>query len=247
MNSDKERINLTDKEAKFIKNNGKIDVNYSYQTAISEDGIIVSAYTSNCSSDRTETIKCVNTAELNTEENYKEILADSGYATFDNYEHLDKMDKIIYMPDQQLNTEAEKEQNPYHRNHFIYDKQEDCFICPENKKLPFYSNTIHKRHKQQSKVYKCKECPACDKQKLCVKGKYGEIHIEKREGLRQQIRDRLNSEAGKQSYLMRMRIESVFGNIMHNLNYVHLYPKGIKKNDSRMAINLYRAQSEENT
>jgi transposase len=229
MNGDKERINLTDKEAKFIKSNGKIDVNYSCQTAISEDGIIVSAYTSNCSSDRTDTIKTVNNAELNTEENYKEILADSGYASFDNFEELDKRNKIIYIPDQQMNTEADKEQNPYHRNHFIYNEQKDCFVCPENKELPFYSNIIHRRTKQQSKVYKCKECPACDKQNLCVKGKYREIHIEKREHLRQEIRERLNSAEGNLKYLKRMRIESVFGNIKHNLNYIHLYLKGIKK------------------
>lgn len=229
MNSDKERINLTDTEAKFIRNNGKIDVNYACQTAISEDGIIVSAYTSNCPSDRTETIKVVDTAELNAEENYNQILADSGYATFDNFEELNKKNKIIYIPDQQMNAEADKQQNPYHRNHFIYDEQNDCFICPENKELPFYSNIVHRKNKQQSKVYKCKECPACDKQQLCVKGKYREIHIENREHLRQQIRERLNSEAGKQTYLMRMRIESVFGNIKHNLNYIHLYMKGIKK------------------
>jgi transposase len=229
MNEENARINLTDKEAKFIKNKGKIDVNYSCQTAISEDGIIVSAYTSNCSSDRTDTIKTVNNAELNTEEYYKEILADSGYASFDNFEELDKRNKIIYIPDQQMNTEADKEQNPYHRNHFIYNEQKDCFVCPENKELPFYSNIVHRRNKQQSKVYKCKECPVCDKQKLCVKGQYREIHIEKREHLRQQIRERLNSAEGKLKYLKRMRIESVFGNIKHNLNYIHLYLKGIKK------------------
>ena len=229
MNSDKERINLTDTEAKFIKNNGKIDVNYSCQTAISKDGIIVSAYTSNCSSDRTETIKVVNHAELNTAENYKEILADSGYASFDNFEELDRRDKVIYIPDQQMNTEADKEQNPYHRNHFIYKEQKNCFICPQNKELPFYGNHTHKRTKQQSKVYKCRECPACDKQTLCTKGKYRQIHVEKREYLRHQIRERLNSIAGKLTYLRRMRIESVFGNIKHNLNYIHLYLKGIKK------------------
>jgi transposase len=229
MNEEKERVNLTDKEAKFIKNNGKIDVNYSCQTAISEDGIIVSAYTNNCSSDRTDTIKTVNNAEINTGEDYKEILADSGYASFDNFEELDKRNKIIYIPDQQMNTEADKEQNPYHRNHFIYNEQKDCFVCPENKELPFYSNIIHRRNKQQSKVYKCKDCPLCDKQKLCVKGQYREIHIEKREHLRQQIRERLNNAEGKLKYLKRMRIESVFGNIKHNLNYIHLYLKGIKK------------------
>jgi transposase len=229
MGDEKERTNLTDKEARFIKNNGKLDVHYSCQTAISEDGIIVSAYSSNCASDRTATITTVDNAEQTTQEIYTEILADSGYASFDNFEELDKRKKVIYIPDQQMNTEAEKEQNPYHRNHFVYNQQKDCFICPENKELPFYSNVVHKTNKQQSKIYKCKACPACDKQKLCVKGKYREIHIENRQHLRQKIRERLNSTEGKLKYLKRMRIESVFGNIKHNLNYIHLYLKGIKK------------------
>ena len=55
------------------------------------------------------------------------------------------------------------------------------------------------------------------------------MHVQKREFLRKQIRERLNSVEGKLKYLKRMRIESVFGNIKHNLNYVHLYLKGIKK------------------
>lgn len=51
----------------------------------------------------------------------------------------------------------------------------------------------------------------------------------KREYLRQQIRERLNSADGKLKYIKRMLIESIFGNIKHNLNYVHLYLNGIKK------------------
>lgn len=53
--------------------------------------------------------------------------------------------------------------------------------------------------------------------------------MQTREILRQQIRERLNSLEGKLKYLKRMRIESVFGNIKHNLNYVHLYLKGLEK------------------
>ena len=229
INNNKERINLTDNEAKFIKNNGSIDLNYNCQAAITENGIIVGAYTSNNCSDRPETIKSVTIAEQNTKKEFKEILADSGFASFDAFEDLNNRNKIIYIPDQQMNTEQEKEQNPYHRNHFVYNEQKDCFLCPENKELPFYSNSTHKRTKQQSKVYICKDCPSCEKQLLCTKGKYRQIHVENREPLRQQIRERLNSEEGKKKYLKRMRIESIFGNIKHNLNYVHLYLNGIKK------------------
>jgi hypothetical protein len=188
------------------------------------------AYTSNCSSDRTATITSVDNAEQMTQQVYTEILADSGYASFDNYEELNNRNKSIYIPDQQLNDEAEKEQNPYHRNHFVYNQEKDCFICPENKELPFYGSHTHKKNKQQSNVYRCNDCPSCDKQTICcVKGRYRQIHVQKREFLRKQIRERLNSVEGKLKYLKRMRIESVFGNIKHNLNYVHLYLKGIKK------------------
>lgn len=229
LKNEKGRINLTDPDAKFIKGNGNLDLYYSCQTAITEDGIIVSANTCNNSSDRTSTISVVNNAELNAGENYKDILADSGYASYDIFEELNSRKKIIYMPDQQMSKEVEHEQNPFHRNHFIYNEQKDCFICPENKELPFCRTSFNKKAKQQSRVYKCNECHNCDKRGLCTKGKYRQINFEQREHLRKSIRERLNTVAGKLTYLKRMRIESVFGNIKHNLNYIHLYLNGIKK------------------
>ena len=229
MKSDEERMNLTDGEAKFIKNHGKIDVNYSCQTGISEDGIIVSAYSSNCPSDRPATMEVLNEAELNTGEEYKIILADSGYASFDNYEQLARRRKEIYIADQQLKTEGEKQKNPYHRTHFKYNSEKECYVCPENKELSFYRENVNKTTKQRAKVYKCAACSNCDKHSLCTTGKFRQLYIEKREELRQQIRQKLNSVAGKLMYQKRMRIESIFGNIKHNLNYVHLYLRGIEK------------------
>lgn len=229
MKNEDQRINLTDKEAKFIRSRKGIDLNYNCQAAITEDGLIVSAYTSNNCSDRKETIKSVCTAEQTTQDIYTDVLADSGYASFDNYEELTKQGKTLYIPDQQMNIEAELEKNLYHRNHFVYNKEKDCYVCPENKELIFCRNSFHKLNKQKSTVYICKDCPACEKQKLCTKGKYRQLHVQTREILRQQIRERLNSLEGKLKYLKRMRIESVFGNIKHNLNYMHLYLKGLEK------------------
>lgn len=229
MKNEDQRINLTDKEAKFIRSRKGIDLNYNCQTAITEDGLIVSAYTSNNSSDRKETIKAVGNAEQNTQDVYTNVLADSGYASFDNYEELTKQGKTLYIPDQQMNIERELEENPYHRNHFVYNKEKGCYVCPENKELTFCRNSFHKLNKQKSTVYICKDCPACEKQKLCTKGKYRQLHIQTREILRQQIRECLNSLEGKLKYLKRMRIESIFGNIKHNLNYMHLYLKGLEK------------------
>lgn len=229
MQEEDQKINLTDKDAKFVRSKKGNDLNYNCQAAITEDGIIVSAYTCNKGSDRKETIKSVQSAEENTQDTYTAILADSGYASFDNYEELDKQGKTIYIPDQQMNIEAEKEKNPYHRNHFVYDNKKSCYICPENKELIFQKHSIHKLNKQKSFIYTCKECPECDKQALCTKGTFRQLHIQTREHLRHEIRQRLKSAEGKIKYLKRMLIESVFGNIKHNLNYGNLYLKGLEK------------------
>lgn len=225
----KERINLIDHDVKFIKGDGGIDTNYNCQTAISEDGIIVCAYTNNNASDRTETIRVVEESQLNTHETIPEILADSGYATYDNYEYFEVNKKTCYIPDQQMNTVEEQEKNPYHRNHFKFNKEENHFVCPENKILHYVGSSRNKKSKQDSLIYKCNDCLSCDKQKLCTKGKFRQIHREKREWIREKIRERLNSIEGKLKYIQRMRIESIFGNIKQNLNYRHLFLKGIEK------------------
>jgi len=225
----KERVNLHDTEAKFIKGNGRIVTNYNCQAAISEDDIIVCAYADNNPSDRTETVRVVQRTEANTNREVKVILADSGYATYDNYEHLEDAGKACYIPDQQWNTEKEKALNPYHRSHFKYSADKNHFICPEGQIVSHSHQATFKKSKQQSHVYICKACPDCDKQTKCTKGKFRQIHLEKREHLRTRIRKRLKSIEGRIKYLKRMRIEGVFGNLKHNLNYKHLYLNGIKK------------------
>lgn len=136
---------------------------------------------------------------------------------------------MIYMPDQAMLTETEHEKNPYHRNHFIYNKDSNTFTCPEQKILVYSRKSSCIKRNQQSDIYVCKACPACDKQQVCTKGNYRQINVEKREWLRNQIRERLNSTEGKKMYNKRMLIESIFGIIKHNLNYLKLHLRGIEK------------------
>lgn len=226
---DKQRINLTDNDAKFIMGKTGIDTNYNCQAAITEDGIIVGAYTSNNPSDRSETIRSIEVAEDASKEKYPNIIADSGYASYSHFETLQNCNKSIYMPDQAMLTEIEDEKNPYHRNHFIYNQEKNTFTCPEGKELVYNRTSVDKKRNQHVDVYVCKACPACDKQTLCTRGKYRQINVEKREWLRKQIRERLNSSEGQKIYKKRMLIETIFGVIKHNLNYLKLHLRGVEK------------------
>ena len=63
----------------------------------------------------------VKSSDENLSEPVKEIAADSGYSSYDNYEYLIKKDKIGYIPDQDFR--KEKNKNPYYQDNFKYNQK----------------------------------------------------------------------------------------------------------------------------
>jgi transposase len=227
-----EKQNLTDADAKVTRSGGTLKTSYNCQASVTTNGIIVSAYVTNAASDKEQLVPTIIQAEKNTQQQAITILADSGYASYDNYEVLNNLQKTILIPDQEKETEANKAAvNPFHRNHFRYNATNDQFICPQEKPLTLYRATfIHKVTKQQSKIYQGTQCESCNSKLLCTKGKARQIHVEDRMPLRQQIRELLDSSAGKALYKLRQQIiEPIFGNIKHNLKYNMLHLRTLKK------------------
>ncbi len=100
---DKEKINFTDPDARFMRGgDGRIDVGYNCQAAVTGDYIIVSSEVIRDPNDRNALGLMVETTEENTKE-AKELAADTGYSSYDNYEYLSDRNKIGYIPDQGMN------------------------------------------------------------------------------------------------------------------------------------------------
>ncbi len=229
---DGEKQNLTDADAKVVKSGGMLRNNYNCQASVTTNGIIVSAYATNAASDREHLIPVIEQAETNTVQQTVTILADSGYASYDNYEQLTHLRKTILIPDQQKEDEVIKAAtDPFHRNHFRYNEITDQFICPEGKPVVLHRAThFHKRTKQRCKIYRGTQCSSCSKRLLCTKGKARQINVENRMSLRETIRQLLNSPPGKQLYKLRQQIiEPIFGNIKHNLQYTMMHLRTLKK------------------
>jgi len=225
-----EKANLTDPEAKFIRSKQQIDVNYNCQAGVNEEGVIVCAFTSNEARDSSQLLPAIQQAEENTSVAFPVVLADSSYASYDNYELLEAMNKSALIPDQEKEADIKRHQNnPYHRTHFTYVPEQDYFICPQGKPLPFAYIDNREKYHQIRRVYKGKQCQGCSEKKQCTKSTARQIGIELRDKLRQKIRDKLNSPEGKKLYEKRKRIEAIFGNIKHNMNYKNLYLRSIEK------------------
>jgi hypothetical protein len=142
---EKEKINLTDPDCRFMKERkGVITPAYNCQLAVAEGQIIVGAEVVAEENDRRQLTPMVEEAERITGEEVPEVIADSGYSTYDNYEYLSQRQKQGYIPDQYLRKikqgEYQKPEHRYHKENFSYDQERDLYRCPEGKELRFYKD-----------------------------------------------------------------------------------------------------------
>jgi transposase len=231
--NEKEKINLTDPEARFMKDGHyRIDTSYNCQASLTKEQIILASEVITEASDRKALELMVETSEANLAQPVKEITADAGYSSYDNYEYLAKNNKIGYIPDQYFRKDLKKGQGAYHQVYFRYDQDQDFFLCPEGKMLKLYK--IRRKdcgyRKFQTKIYKGKDCPYCPKKSLCTRQKYRTLNLEDRKILLDQMRNRLQTEVGRKKYLQRLSAtEPVFGHLKYNLGYWHFFLRSLKK------------------
>ncbi len=175
--------------------------------------------------DRQQLVPMIEQAETTLGEKVGEVLADSGYASYDNYEYLSQNEKKGYIPDQYFEKlkqgDYEDPGQRYHKENFRYDSEEDVYICPEGKELRFYKERDSEEGVVARKqwIYKGSSCVDCSVCSQCTKMKYRTIARDKREPLQQEMRRRLLSEEGKTKYKKRLLIEAIFGHFKYNLGY----------------------------
>lgn len=227
---DDEKINLTDQDAKVIKSRGRFETNYNAQGSVNMKGIILTTFVATSPSDKEQLTPHIKQIEKNLYGKPENILADSGYSSYDNYKILDQNEINAYIPDQQFENMKNNAENPYDRSHFKYDSKNDCYICPQGDQLKFHHHFQSKRFKQQSKVYQATACKTCAVHSQCTSAQYRTLHQEIREHLRQQARDRLSTEQGKEIYHQRQcTIEPVWGDIKFNRKFKMFSLRGKKK------------------
>jgi transposase len=230
--NEKEKINLTDPDARFMKDgHSRIDTSYNCQASLSKEQIMLSSEVITEASDRKALELMVETSDNNLAQPVKEIAADAGYSSYDNYEYLAKNNKIGYIPDQNFQKDLQGK-GSYHRDRFCYDPEKDIFLCPEDKilKLHHIRRKDYGYRKFQTKIYKGEDCLTCKKKSLCTRQKYRTINLEDRRELLLQMRNRLQTEVGRKKYLQRLSTtEPVFGHLKYNLGYRHFFLRSLKK------------------
>ena len=132
--------------------------------------------------------------------------------------------------------EKEIEENPYHKDHFKYDEDEDTYECPEGKPLEFQKDTVTKGKKSSHYACQLKDCVSCSENEKCITTKsdrkkgYRTIADDGFNLYRKEMREKMQELDSKEIYKKRSsEVEPVFGQIKWNRKINRFSLRGLEK------------------
>lgn len=228
----------TDTDATFMQTKGK-QVRPAYNVQVStENQFIVHYSISQNAADSVGFGEHVDQIKQRGEKYLpKNYSSDSGYGNEENYQKLEELGINNYMKFNNFHYEQTNafKNNPFLKEHFQYDPQQDYYLCPKGRKLFFREQKTMKTktgYESQVKVYECEGCAGCEFKDKCTRSKGNrtlEIR-EKLESFKNQARDNLTSEKGIALRKQRnVDVEPVFGDWKYNQGYNRIRLRGKKR------------------
>jgi len=242
----KKRINLTDEDAQFQKDKSRIIPGYRAQVAVdSKEQVIVANDVASEPTDPSQLVPMADEVIKNVKELKKteqglnkkdkiKLIADSSYNSGPNLAEIEKRKSIDpYIPDNKYQAKERghktDEDSPFHGSKFIFNKEENCFICPERRKVKFIKEIEHRG--KPYLLYRCPDCKNCKYFGKCTTDKKGRsIRVSKYKHLICKMREKLSTKRAKETYALRkITVEPVLGNLSQNLGFREFLLRGLYK------------------
>jgi len=104
----------------------------------------------------------------------KNIIADAGYGSEENYEYLEEKKLGTYVKYNTFHWEKKKknQENPYLRENLVYEKNGDIFLCPSGRRLVHIGNRKYESetgYETRRDYYRCESCDDCPNAAECKK------------------------------------------------------------------------------
>jgi len=226
-----EQISTSDPESRqMVIRNNITEVAYNTQASVDSKYYIPIDYKVTNENDSKAMGNMLRRAKTILRDNNFISLYDKGYHTGSefNIAHALGINVLVAIPA----VAAQAPDPKYNVEVFFYDKQRDCYICPQNQELRT-TGKIHKAKTYDFKRYTTKACMNCPVKKDCSKAKYGKA-IQRSEYQELIDLNKKRIENNKQQYRQRQSIvEHPFGTIKRQWGFSYiLTKKGIGRAES---------------
>jgi len=172
----------------------------------------------------------------------KNISADAGYGSEENYAYFEEHHLGNYVKYNTFHREQHTHRKPelirkaiFRSENFPYDADRDEFICPAEQRLTYQ---VTRRQRTENgywtkiRTYEAAVCNTCPLKPECTRAKgnrrmYVSFRLRR---YREQAKNNLLSEQGKLLRIQRnVEVESVFGQIKHNMRFRRFHLRGLEK------------------
>ena len=250
MGEDRNSLSKTDPDATFMRlkedhmRNGQLKAAYNIQMGVESEYIVgIGSYT-----DRTDVQTLVPFLERmrkHTGKSYKNVIADAGYESEENYTYLNEHNQTSYIKptNYEISKTRKYKTNAFRIENMSYDKETDTFTCVNGEQLFFAYKTEsktkngyvveHRRYRTMS----CTQCPYKDK---CYKSKknYKEIKVSLRflEQRKESLQNIISEEGTKLRMNRSIQVEGAFGVIKQDMNFKRFLTRGKRKTETQFFV-----------
>lgn len=164
---------------------------------------------------------------------------DAGYCNYDKMDELVEKGIKVVVPSNKQAREGNSEESTvkeFDKSRFIYDKEKDVYICPENKTLSYQGLNNTKKYYRYAAGIQCRKCRHFG---VCTNSKRAGRRITRY--FNEEFRDRMaryyEKPSSKEIYRKRKRYaELPFGHIKRNLNAGHFLLRGLDGVRAEMSL-----------
>ena len=230
-------ISLTEPDSRVMQSDSITKECYNVQ-AISNNQVIVAADVTQDENDQDQLEPMVEQLKENIEiEDEITFASDAGYNKGKNLGYIDKennIDPYISMFDRSGKNDLKE--NKFHKENFIFDEEDECWICLAGEKLEFMKEYLKDGKKYT--MYRCElnKCIYCPHKDDCITTKedskrgYRTIDDDSYTIYRKEMREKMELDSSKEIYAKRSgSIEPVFGQIKNNRDFRRFKLKGLAK------------------
>ena len=239
---DRNSYSKTDPDATFMRlkddhmQNGQLKPAYNAQIS-TENQFITHASVHQTPGDTTTLESHLDGFENMYEKQSKEVVADAGYGSEQNYEMLENKQIESYVKYNYFHKEQKRKikNNPFLVQNMYYNKEQDFFVCPMGQRMEKVG--VSKRisangYKSVQTNYQAKRCQECPLRGMCHKAKDNRIiQVNHRlNELKQKAKELLFSEKGLIHRSKRpVEVEAVFGQLKSNNKFTRFTMRGKDK------------------
>ncbi len=235
---EKTQLNAVDEDCVKVRGRQGTHAGYNAQIAVDErHGLIVNSDVVNESNDTKQFSEQVRQANEMLGRKCKTACADAGYANAGNLKKALEEEIEVIVPSQKQALHKPHEDDPFGKDKFLYDKENNQYLCPEGKALKYSHCNEVKGHY----LYRIKgpsNCIQCKHYGKCTDNTRGRSIIRlKDEYVKEELEALYSSDKGQVIYKKRKeKVELPFGHIKGNLKAGAFLLRGLKGVNAEMAL-----------